>query len=234
MSKFRRFLPLLILVLGLALVFALGLDRYASLAVLRDNRAVLTGFVAGNFVLSALAFYLAYAVMTALSVPGGALLTVTGGFLFGTVYGTALSVLGATTGAALLFLAARTAFSDLLRARAGSAIERMRDGFRANALSYLLFLRLIPAFPFFLVNLVPAFLGVRLSTFVLATLLGIIPGSLVFTLFGSGLGEVFDRGEPLSLGAVLRPEIVAGLVGLAVLSLAPVLYGRFRRNRSRQ
>ena len=136
---------------------------------------------------------------------------------------------GATIGATLLFLAARSAFADLLRARAGSAIERMRAGFQENALNYMLFLRLIPAFPFFLVNLVPAFLGVRLSIYVIGTFIGIIPGAFVFALVGSGLGEVFERGGELSLESVLSTEIILGLAGLAILALLPILYRRLRR-----
>ena len=144
----RKVIPLLILLAGLALVFGFGLDRYFSIEVLRENHADLQAFVDRHPVYAPILFCLVYATSTALSVPGGALLTVVGGFLFGTVFGTIFSVTGATIGATLLFFAARTAFADLLRARAGSGIERMRARFRENALSYMLFLRLIPAFPF--------------------------------------------------------------------------------------
>jgi uncharacterized membrane protein YdjX (TVP38/TMEM64 family) len=224
----RRFAPLVILVAGLGVVFATGLDEYFSVAALREHRETLTVFVDERFVLSALMFCAVYAASTALSVPGGALLTVSGGFLFGAVAGTALTVIGATLGATLLFLAARTAFSDVLRGRAGSAVERMRDGFQKNALSYLLFLRLVPVFPFFVVNLVPAFLGVRLTVYVIGTFLGIIPGSLVFTLVGSGLDEIFARGEELSLSSVLSVEMILGFTGLGLLALVPVVYRRLR------
>ena len=226
----RKVIPLLILLAGLALVFGFGLDRYFSIEVLRENHADLQAFVDRHPVYAPILFCLVYATSTALSVPGGALLTVVGGFLFGTVFGTIFSVTGATIGATLLFFAARTAFADLLRARAGSGIERMRARFRENALSYMLFLRLIPAFPFFVVNLAPAFLGVPLSVYVLGTFVGIIPGSLVYTLVGSGLGEFFERDEALSLSSVLTPEILLGLTGLAVLALVPVVYKRLRKH----
>ncbi|MBL8839777.1 MAG: TVP38/TMEM64 family protein, partial [Alphaproteobacteria bacterium] len=145
-----------------------------------------------------------------------------GGFLFGAVMGTGLIVVGATIGATVLFVIARTAFGDVLRRRAGPFVRKMEDGFRANAFWYLLSLRLIPVFPFFAVNLVPALIGIPLATFVAATLIGVIPGTFVFASFGAGLGEVFDRGGEVSIGAILTPGIVAGLVGLGVLSLVPV------------
>jgi uncharacterized membrane protein YdjX (TVP38/TMEM64 family) len=133
-------------------------------------------------------------------------------------------VIGATCGATALFLAARTALGDYLRARAGSTIKRMEEGFRQNALSYLLVLRLIPLFPFFLVNLVPAFLGVSLPVYVVGTFFGIIPGTFVFALIGAGLGSVFDSMQEFSLQGALTPQVIVALVGLAILSLIPVAY----------
>ena len=133
-------------------------------------------------------------------------------------------VVGATIGATLLFLAAKTALGDALRARAGGFVKKMEDGFRKNAFNYLLFLRLVPAFPFWLVNLVPAFLGVTLRTYVVATFIGIIPGAIVYTSVGNGLGAVFDAGESPDFGIIFRPEILLPIVGLAVLALVPVLY----------
>ncbi|MEC9369347.1 MAG: VTT domain-containing protein, partial [Pseudomonadota bacterium] len=159
-----------------------------------------------------------------LSVPGAALLTVTGGFLFGIWVGTAAVVVGATLGATAVFLIARTALGEALRAKAGPAIRKMEQGFRENALSYLLVLRLIPLFPFFLVNLVPAFLGVPLATFVVGTFFGIMPGTFVFISIGAGLGSIFDSMQEFTLKGALTPEVIVALVGLAVLSLIPVAY----------
>jgi uncharacterized membrane protein YdjX (TVP38/TMEM64 family) len=228
LPSLRKLAPLIILLVGLGVVFATGAHEYFSVAALRDHRDTLTAFVDERYFLSAILFCVIYAVSTALSVPGGALLTVSGGFLFGAVFGVIYSVLGATIGATLLFLAARTAFGDILRARAGSGIDRMREGFQKNALSYLLFLRLVPVFPFFLVNLVPAFLNVRLPVYVIGTFIGIIPGSLVFTLVGSGVDEIFARGEDLSLSSVFSVEMMLGFTGLGLLSLVPVIYKRMR------
>jgi uncharacterized membrane protein YdjX (TVP38/TMEM64 family) len=135
--------------------------------------------------------------------------------------------MSATTGAVGVFLIARTALGDVLRRRlTGGALERMAEGFRKNAFSYLLVLRLVPLFPFFVVNLAPAFLGVGLRTFLAATLLGIIPGAFVFASVGVGLGEVFEMGESFSAAGLLTPKVIIALVGLAILSLAPIAYKR--------
>lgn len=226
-----RLAPVLGLGLAMALFFGLGLDRYVSLELLRDNRELLTGFVADHYLLSALAFIVLYAVVTGLSVPGAAVLTLSGGFLFGAFGGTAYAVIGATIGATAIFLAARTAFGDALRARAGKAIGLMREGFRRNAFNYLLFLRLVPAFPFFVVNLVPAFLGVSTRTYVLATVIGIIPGGFVFASVGAGLGSIFDQQGDIGLGDIMTPEIILAMVGLGLLALIPVAAKRFLRRR---
>lgn len=224
----RRVLPLAAIAAGIAAFFAFGLDKYLTFEALRDNRILLKVFVDGNPVLAPALFMLVYAVAIALSLPGGAVLTITGGFLFGSILGTGIVVIAATIGATLLFLAARSSLGDLLRAKAGPWLRRMEDGFRADALSYLLVLRLVPLFPFFVVNLVPAFLGVSLRAYVLGTLVGIIPGSFVFATVGAGLGSIFDSGQSFTARGILTPEIVTALVGLAVLALIPVIYKRIK------
>jgi uncharacterized membrane protein YdjX (TVP38/TMEM64 family) len=166
----------------------------------------------------------AYAAVIALSVPGGAVLTITGGFLFGIVAGSLYVVIAATLGATIVFLIAKSALGDALRAKAGPRIRRMEEGFRQDALSYLLVLRLIPLFPFWLVNIVPAFLGVPVRTYVLGTAIGIIPGSLVYASVGNGLGAVFDAGQTPDLGIIFKPAILLPIVGLAVLALLPIAY----------
>ncbi len=226
-----RLVPLLVLLIGLAAFFAFGLQDQLTCAALRDNRAAIGGWVNAHLALAIIAFMAGYAAIVALSVPGAIVMTVAGGFLFGTVAATAMVVAAATTGATALFLAARTMFRDLLEPRAGPWLARLQRGFAANELNYLLVLRLVPLFPFFVVNLVPAFLGVRLRNFVLATFLGIIPGTLVFAGIGDGLGSIVDAGEACSPRRVLRPEILLPLLGLALLALAPVAYKRFRRGR---
>jgi uncharacterized membrane protein YdjX (TVP38/TMEM64 family) len=167
-----------------------------------------------------------------LSLPGGAVLSITGGFLFGAVWGAVYIVISATLGATVLFLIAKTSVGDALRARAGTWLRTMEEGFREHALSYLLVLRLVPLFPFFVVNLVPAFLGVSLTTYVLGTFLGIIPGSFIYASVGAGLGSIFDRGGAFSLTGLLTPQIFMGLIGLAVLALIPVAYKKITARRT--
>ena len=224
----RRWLPLLLLLVALALVYGTGLHRQLSLETLRTQREALQGFVAARPLAAPLVFVLAYAGAVALSLPGALFLTLAGGFLFGTLLGSVLSVTGATIGAVAIFLVARTALGSALRDRAGPWLKRMEAGFREDAFSYLLVLRLIPLFPFWLVNLVPAVLGVRLPTFALATLIGIVPGSLVYTSVGNGLGAVLDHGGEPDLGLILKPQVLGPLLGLAALALLPVLYQRWK------
>jgi uncharacterized membrane protein YdjX (TVP38/TMEM64 family) len=227
----RRFLPALILATALVAFFALGFQRYVSLEALREHRAELDAFVMAHLLLAGGLFALIYALATAISVPGALFLTVAGGLLFGTVLGTALTVLGATAGATILFLVARSTLGNALRGRAGSWIESMAVGFRNNAFSYLLVLRLVPLVPFFVVNLVPAFLGVRLHTYIVATLLGIVPGAFVYANVGAGLGDILSMGGSFSLSSVLTPKVVIALCGLAVLSLIPIAYKRINIHR---
>lgn len=230
-SAVARFWPLALLALGFILFFALDLQRFVTLDTLRDNRAVLSDRVAAHYLAAIFIYIAAYILMAALSLPGGLVATITGGFLFGTLVGGLATVVGATIGATILFIAAQTAFADLLRAKAGSAIARMEEGFARNAFSYLMFLRLVPVFPFWLVNLAPAFLGVRPSTFMSATFIGIIPGTFVFASLGAGLGVVFDAGGTPDLHLLSQPKVIGPLLALAALSLLPVLYRHFRSAR---
>jgi len=221
-------LPLIILIAGLIAFFALGLNRYLSFETLRDHRHALLTWVDTAGVLAVLTYMAVYVVVVAFSLPGGTVLSIAGGFLFGVVWGSIYIVISATIGATVLFLIARTALSDFLRARAGRWLHTMEAGFRDNALSYLLVLRLIPLFPFFVVNLVPAFLGVSLSTYVIGTAIGIIPGVFVYASVGAGLGSVFDAGGAFSLTGILTPQILIALIGLSVLALLPVLYKKIK------
>ena len=224
----KRLAPAVVLVLGLILFFVLGLDKYASFEALADNRRWLIESVGEHAVLSALIFFVFYATMIAFSIPGGAVMSVAGGFLFGQWFGLLYNISAATLGATILFLAAKWAIGDVLRKRAGPWLQRMEDGFRENAFSYLLALRLVPAFPFWAVNLAPALLGVRLSTYILATFVGIIPGGFVFSTFGAGIGGILDAGGEINASAILTPQIITALVGLALLALLPVAYRKFK------
>jgi uncharacterized membrane protein YdjX (TVP38/TMEM64 family) len=229
----RRLWPLAVIVCGVIAFFAFGLDSYVTFDMLKQNREWLIGQVDENRLVTTLAFIAIYAAIAGFSLPGAAVTSITGGFLFGLWFGTAWNVIGATLGATLLFLAARTVFADILHEKAGPWLKKVETQFRENAFSYLLFLRLVPVFPFFAVNLVPAFLGVSLRTFVVTTFVGIIPGGFVYTSFGAGLGAIFDRGDEFSMSDVVTPEIVAGLVGLAVLSLLPIAIKFWRARRAK-
>ncbi len=232
-GSWRRFLPLAVLIVGLLAFLALGGHRYIAFDVLERHREALMALVAAHAVLAAAAFIAAYAVMVAFSIPGALVMTVGAGFLFGTLAGAACSVVGATLGSIALFLAARTALGDLLRDRAGGAVQRMRAGFQENALSYLLILRLVPLFPFWLVNLVPALLGVSLKVFVVGTFFGIIPGSLVYASVGNGLGALFEAGGDRDIArAIYQPEVLLPIAGLIALSLLPVIYKKVKGRRN--
>ncbi|MBM3547754.1 MAG: TVP38/TMEM64 family protein [Alphaproteobacteria bacterium] len=228
----KRFLPIVAIVVVVVLAYATDLGYYLTFDHLRAHHRIIVGFVEQNSVGAAAIYLMLYALAVAASVPGAVFMTIIGGFLFGAWLGTTLTVIAATLGATLLFLAARTAIGGLLRTRAESFFGRMEAGFRRNAFSYLLVLRLVPLFPFFIVNLVPAFLGVGLGTYVGATLLGIIPGTLVFTLAGCGLGRILEAGGEFSVKSVLTPEMIAAFCGLALLALVPVVYKRFAQRAS--
>jgi uncharacterized membrane protein YdjX (TVP38/TMEM64 family) len=231
--------PLVILIAGLVAFFATGLNRYVSFAELAKHHTALAEWVHAHFLLAMLCYMAGYAVMVAFSLPGGALATIFGGFLFGgmidgilgTVLAAAIVVVGATIGATALFLAARTGLGEPLRARAGPGLKRMEAGFRENAMSYLLVLRLVPLFPFWLVNLVPAFLGVPLRTYVIGTFFGIMPGTFVYASVGRGLGAILKAGERPDLGIIFKAEILIPLLGLALLALIPVIYKRIKARR---
>ena len=227
-----RILAVVVLLGALAAVFLSGVHEYLSLQALQENRQALLDAVSKNFALTAFAFVLLYAAAVGLSLPGALWLTIGGGFVFGVLPATVFVTIGATLGASIVFLLAKYVIGDALRSRTGGAIKKMEAGFQENALSYLLVLRLVPLFPFFVVNLVPAFLGVRLSTYVVGTFLGIIPGVFVYALVGAGLGEVLDSGEEVNTAAIFNPQVLGALLGLAVLALIPVVYKKLSTNKS--
>lgn len=199
-----------------------GLADYLSLETLRNHRGTLQGWVAAHGLLAAAVYVAIYVAAVAFSMPGAVFLTLSGGFLFGALLGTALTVVAATIGATLVFLLAKTLFGADALDRFGVPAAQLAEGIRRNAASYLLVLRLVPVFPFFLVNLIPAFVGVPLATYMATTFVGIIPATAVFSLAGAGLGTVLDQGGSISPASILTPEIMAGLGGLALLSLATI------------
>jgi uncharacterized membrane protein YdjX (TVP38/TMEM64 family) len=228
-SRFaRRWAPAALLLGGLCLILFSGAAEQLAPEALAAHSQFLQALVAREPVLAAGLYMLVYAVATAVSLPGGAVLTLIGGWLFGVWFGGFYAVIGATVGAIAVFLAAKTALGDVLLRRAGPRATQLLSGFRRDALGYLLVLRLIPLFPFWLVNLVPALAGVGLGTYTLATVLGILPGTMVYAGLGNGLGTVLDAGHLPHLGVLLAPSVLFPLLGLSALALLPVIYRRWR------
>lgn len=213
----------------LALAWASGAARLLSFEALAEHRAALVAWVAARPALAAGAYMLAYVVVVALSLPGGAVMTLAGGFLFGALLGTGLAVVGATLGACALFLAARTALAPFVADRAAGLLDRVRPGLERDGFFYLLTLRLIPAVPFWLANLAPALVGMPFAPYAAATAIGIIPATAVFAGIGAGLGEIFAAGGRPDLSVIFSPAILLPLLGLAGLSLL----GAWWRNRKR-
>lgn len=226
-----RLMPLAVIGAGIAAFFLFGLDEYLSFDALKDNRDFLKSWTAENTALAAIIFMSVYSVMVALSLPGAVWATLAGGFIFGTWVGGLYVVIGATLGATAIFLIARYALADFFREKAGKAVTKMEDGFNENALSYMFVLRLVPLFPFWLVNLVPAFVGVTIRTYIIGTFFGIMPGSLVYASVGNGLDAVFEQGGTPDLGIILQPQVLGPILGLAALSLIPVIYKRVKRGK---
>ena len=225
-----KIIPIAVVVLAIITFFVMGFDQYLSFVALRDNRGRLMEWYELNQVMTVIWFFITYTAVVALSLPGAMWMTLAGGFIFGTLQATFYVVMAATLGAFIVFILAQYCLADFLKQKAGKAVQKMEVGFQSNALSYLLFLRLVPLFPFWLVNLVPAFLGVPARTFIIGTALGIIPGSAVFCWVGSGLGAVLEAGGVLDPEEILfKPEIVGPIIGLAVLALVPIVYKKTKK-----
>lgn len=224
-SKWARMLPLVALVVG-AVLGAYALGDYLSFDALRDNREVLIAYRDAHYALAVVVFMAIYVVIAGFSLPGATIATLTGGFLFGTFPGVLFNVGAATIGATVVFLAARWGLGDRLAAKmdAGEGkIKAIKDGIDENQWSMLFIIRLVPLVPFFVANLIPALVGVSLWRYVVSTFLGIIPGGLVYTSVGAGLGEVFARGETPDLGVIFEPHVLLPILGLAALAFLPVV-----------
>jgi uncharacterized membrane protein YdjX (TVP38/TMEM64 family) len=239
----KRWLPLAGLVALMSVAFLMGWHKYLSFKTIGLNYELLKDYISGHLALSLLVFMLAYIAVVALSLPGALFMTLAGGLLFGWQIGAPATVIAATIGASILFLVVNTSFGSTLAGKAGPFVARLSQGFQENALSYLLFLRLVPAFPFFIVNLVPALLGVPLRTFVIGTFLGIIPGTTAYSLAGSGLGSVIEAQNAtyksclaanpvdpaaacpysIDLSAVVTRELVWAGIAMGIVALIPVL-----------
>ena len=230
----RRAAPLIAVAAGLALFFALGLNRYFTLDALRENSEALRDWRDESLLRALAIFILAYAGAVAISFPGATILTVFGGFLFGLWPGVPAVVAAATLGASIVFLAAKTALGDLLSKRASGFVKRMEKGFRENELNYMFILRLIPVFPFWGINIAAGLLGVRFRNFFFGTFFGIIPGAFVYASIGAAAGAAFQAGEDVTLrGILFKPETLLPILGLIVLALIPVLLKRVSRQAAR-
>lgn len=217
----------LVLALAISAFFYFDAGRFLSLASLKDNRDKLLAFTDANYAAAVGLFVVAYITVTGLSLPGAVILTLAGGFLFGGLFGTLFVNLGATTGATVAFLVARYLLRDAVEQKFGRWLGPLQEGFTKNAFSYLLTLRLIPLFPFFVVNLVSGLTRVSLSTYVAATALGIIPGSFVYAYAGQQLGSIN------SLKEIASPKVIAAFVLLGLLALVPMLYKKVSRRETR-
>lgn len=223
----------LVAVLAIALFAAwrFGVFDYLNFEALRAQREDLSAFVAAHQILAFAGFIAVYIVVTTLAFPGAFWVTILGGYLFGLVGGAVATTIGATLGATALFVIARYLLADTLRARAGPFLKRLEAGFKDNAISYLLTLRLVPVVPFFIANVAPAFLGARLTTFIWTTAIGIIPGVIAYTWIGAGLGAAFDAGEAPDVAAFAR-ELAPAFIALALLAIAPAIYRQFKRRKA--
>jgi uncharacterized membrane protein YdjX (TVP38/TMEM64 family) len=228
LARLKHLLPLALLIAGLLALWVFGLQRDLSWSSLSRHQAELLAAVAARPVEVAAAYVVVYAVTVACSLPEGALATIAGGLLFGAVLGGALAVTGASIGAVILFLAARYAFTDIVAARAAPFMARIRPGIERDGFLYLLALRLVPLFPFWLVNLVAAACGMGLLPFTLATVIGIIPGTFVYAWIGAGLAGVLARGATPDFAAIISPRILLPLLALALLTLLPVAWRAFK------
>ena len=220
-SSLGKIIILGVLGLGLGAFFYFDVGQYFSLEALKANRDDLLAYANANFTAAVILYVAVYVLQTAFSLPGGALMTLTGGFLFGSVLGTIFVNVGATTGATLAFLAARYVLRDWVEKKFGHRIEPIQAGFAQNAFSYLLTLRLIPAFPFFLVNLVSGLTRMPLGTYVIGTSIGIIPGSFVYAFAGRQLGSIN------SLAEIASPPVLMAFTFLGLLALVPILHRKF-------
>ncbi len=220
-----RYVPLAIIAI-VALIGFVTLRDQLTFDTLRENREALLAFRDTNYAGVAAVFIIAYFIIVAFSLPGAAVASVTGGFLFGLTLGTSYNVIAASLGAFAIFLAARWGLGKTLAARmetSSGALKRLKTGLREHEISVLFLLRLVPAVPFFVANLLPALVGVKFRNFAFTTVLGIIPGAIVFTWIGVGLGEVFDRGENPDLSLLWEPQVIGPILGLSLLAALPIL-----------
>lgn len=222
----RRLWPLALIVIAFAAAWASGVHNYLSLDTLRQQQDTLRGFVSQNTLLAFAIFIAVYATATILMLPGALWITIAGGFLFGLWGGTPATVAGATLGASILFLAAKTSVGSALRERAGPFVQKLEKGFQEDAVSYMFALRFLPVVPFPVANIAPALFGAKFRDYVFTTSLGIIPGVLAYTWIGAGLGATFAAGREPDFASIAS-NLIPAVIALATVSLLPVAYKKF-------
>lgn len=223
--RLKRFAPLMVIVALLAIGYASGLHKYLSLEAVSENKALIDTFVAENFFLAMGAYLIIYIVAVSLSFPGASFLTIAGGGIFGWAIGGTLTVIGATVGASIIFLVAKTSLGDYLAEKAGPRMNKLREGFQKDAFSYLLTLRLAPVVPFWITNLAPALFGMDLARYALATFIGIIPGTYAYSFIGDQVGSAVG-------GSDITQKITLGLAALALASVIPLIVKWVRRKKT--
>jgi len=244
-TSWSRWLPLIAIGALIGLVFAMGWHTYLIREIGLNIEAI-KSYVETNRLISLLAFMVMYAIAVVVIPPLGSIMTIGGGLVFGALYSVPATVIGATIGATLLFIIVQTSLGQVLADKAGAWVDKLREGFRENALSYMLFLRLVPAFPFFIVNVVPGLIGVPLRTYVIGTFIGIIPGTTAYALLGEGAGSVFANANTeykacvaangadacnysLSFADLVTTELLLAFAALGVVALIPVVVNWFKK-----
>ncbi len=231
-NSFMRWLPLICLLIGIGVAIYFKLYRFLSFNMLQQHYQFLQRWTNDHYALAALMFMVIYFIATAVSFPGAVFLTLTSGLLFGLFWGTLYVVVGATAGATLLFLIVRLSFGDWIARRAQGWVLRMEQGFNKNAFNYLLFLRLVPLFPFWVVNIVPALLDMKARSYIFATFVGIIPGTFVYVLVGNGLGAILAQHKTPDLRVIFTPSVLIPILALAVLSVVPVVVKKIKERKN--
>ena len=216
----KKWIPALVVIILMITFYLFELHKHLSFDVLKQEHTRLESVVKNHPFLAPALFIIFYIIVVALSIPGATILTLLGGFLFGLI-AILYVVTGATIGACCIFLATKTALKDLLKKKAGPFLEKTKSGFNKNRVSYLLFLRFIPIFPFWAVNLAPAFFNISLKTFLWTTIVGILPGSFVYVQAGTGLDHIFDTGKNFSFNSIFNLQIKFGVIALALFCLIP-------------
>jgi len=241
--KLKKWAPVTLLVIALGSAWGFGWFDYLTLSNLIKHRMELMEFVVSHLYLGLLTYILIYAALVAISFPGASLLTIISGFLFGGILAGIATIFAATMGAVVIFLIARSSFGSLLAKKTGPFIKKMVDGFQQDAFEYLLMIRLTPVFPFWVVNIVPALLNMRVLPYAIATFIGIIPGTFAYAFIGAGLDSIIAAQEAANPGcaevgtcqidvsALLTPGIIIAMFGLAFISILPVIIKRVRRKK---